>query len=159
MQYSVIYSFDITHAHSVMPHKPPHCTDLWEKTEGDEQYEFDYLADGGGRNSEGFRNGKHRKYCAILNQAQFDEFVGHCDLDAEPTETMGSIGTPGFGGGWAPAISFQCQDTMTIYDDNGVIYKGAYVTPVPEPTDTEFLVEDGFDWEKVRTFIVERYRA
>ena len=30
----------------------------------------------------------------------------HCGLAAEDTETMGSMGAPGFDFGWAPAISF-----------------------------------------------------
>ena len=69
-------------------------------TEGDGQYEYGYL--------EGdWEKGKHRKWCAMLTKAQFTEFVRATGLVAESTETLGSIGAPGFGFGWSPAISFR----------------------------------------------------
>ena len=43
---------------------------------------------------------KHRKWVALLTRQQFDAFVSKLGLYAESTETMGSLGAPGFGFGW-----------------------------------------------------------
>jgi hypothetical protein len=85
---------------------------LWDLTERQD-----------GKDCEGSEWGanRHRKWCAILNQKQFDEFIRHCDLIADSTPTMGSIGAPGYGWGWAPAISFNY--------DGSEYYANAYVTP------------------------------
>ena len=84
MQFSVIYSVDVPEDENISRFSPPDL-DLWDETEGDEQYEYGYLE---GR----WENGSHRKWCAILDREQFDEFVQHCGLSAESTETMGSLG-------------------------------------------------------------------
>jgi hypothetical protein len=59
---------------------------------------------------------------------------------------MGSIGAPGFGFGWAPAISFRSDDPDAI--------QSAYITPVPE-TSKEELNES--DWERVRSAVISVY--
>jgi len=113
MQFSVIYSVDCPEDVDVTDFASPDL-DLWDETEGNEQYEYSYL--------EGqWENGTHRKWCAILDREQFDEFVERCGLFAERCETMGSIGAPGFGFGWAPAISFNGDQEDCIAN--------AYVTP------------------------------
>jgi hypothetical protein len=86
----------------------------WEQTEGDEQYDYDHL---GGE----WRQGKHRKYCGILTQEQFDEFVQELGLHASDIETMGSIGAPGFGPFVVNAVSFDLDSDEAIAN--------AYVTP------------------------------
>ena len=96
---------------------PPQVEELWDETEDDDNYEYGYLE---GR----WEGGHHRKWCAILDREQFEEFVDRCGLIAESTETMGSLGAPGFGFGWAPAISFNSDDPDAI--------QCAYVTPIPE---------------------------
>lgn len=64
-------------------------------------------------------------------------------LFAEDVQTMGSIGAPGFGFGWAPAISFRSDDPDAI--------QSAYVTPLPEVR-KESLNER--DWERVRDAVL-----
>lgn len=93
---------------------PPHRRRLWELTEAHDE---DAYWDGETRL-------RHRKWAAVLNREQFDEFIRKTWITADLTETMGSIGAPGFGFGWAPAVSFS-------YDSDGQMLN-AYVTPVPE---------------------------
>ena len=117
MQFSIIYSIDIPAHERISRFSPPHVRKLWDRTEGDEEYGYSYL--------EGeWAKGHHRKWCAILDKKQFEEFLDYCGLFAESTETMGSLGAPGFGFGWSPAISFQSDSPDAILS--------AYVTPLPE---------------------------
>lgn len=94
---------------------PPHRRKLWELTEA---YDEDAFYWGSGA------RWRHRKWAAVLTREQFDEFIRKTWLTADDTETMGSIGAPGFGMGWAPAVSFS-------HDSDGQALN-AYVTPVPE---------------------------
>ena len=138
MQFSVIYSVDCPEDEDISRHAPPDL-DLWDETEGDGQYEYSYLE---GR----WENGTHRKWCAILEREQFDNFVDHCGLFAESVQTMGSIGAPGFGYGWAPAISFNGH-----HDD---CFANAYVTPLPE---SKRESGDERDWKRVRRAVLSVY--
>lgn len=138
MLFSVIYSVDCPSDEDVNGLAPPD-TELWNQTEGDEQYELDYLEGS-------WENGHHRKWAAILNREQFDQFVEHCGLTAEDVETMGSLGAPGFGFGWAPAISFDGHDRNAL--------QNAYVTPIPE---VERETCDERDWERVRGAVLAVY--
>lgn len=137
MKFSIIYSVDCPEGEDVMDHAPPNVKELWDKTEDDGDYEYGYL---GGR----WENGSHRKWCAILDREQFDEFVEHCGLFAEDVETLGSLGAPGFGFGWAPAISFTSDDPDAI--------QNAYVTPLPDKDGC-----DERDWERVRGAVIAVY--
>ena len=117
---------------------PPKVAD-WNETEDDDQYEYGYL--------EGcWENGHHRKWCAILTREQFDEFIDQCGLIAERTETMGSLGAPGFGYGWSPAISFRSDDPDAI--------QNAYVTPMPEVRKEH---GDEQDWKRIRGAVLAVY--
>ena len=91
MQFSVIYSVDVPADDDVLDFAPPNVAD-WDETEDDDHYEYGYLE---GR----WEGGHHRKWCAILDREQFQEFVERCGLTAESTETLGSLGAPGCG--WA----------------------------------------------------------
>lgn len=138
MQFSIIYSVDCPEDENIDRYAPPDL-DLWDQTEGDESYEYSYL--------EGcWEHGSHRKWCAILDREQFDAFVDHCGLFAESTETMGSLGAPGFGFGWAPAISFTSHDSDAI--------QSAYVTPLPE---TKRESCDERDWDRVKAAVLSVY--
>lgn len=139
MKFSIIYSVDVPEDEDVMDHAPPHVENFWDETEGDDSFEYGYLE---GR----WENGSHRKWCGILEREQFDEFVDHCGLCAEDVETMGSLGAPGFGFGWAPAISFNGDDPDAI--------QNAYVTPLPEVERESF---DERDWERVRSAVLGVY--
>lgn len=139
MHFSVIYSVDTPADIDVLDYAPPQANDLWDKTEDDGQYEYGYL--------EGcWKEGHHRKWCALLTREQFDIFVERCGLIAEDVQTMGSLGAPGFAFGWAPAISFRRDDADCI--------ASAYVTPIPE-TSKEVL--DGRDWDRVRSAVFAVY--
>lgn len=67
-------------------------------------------------------------------------------LVAEDVQTMGSLGAPGFGFGWAPAISFNGDDEDAILN--------AYVTPLPEVEKEGF---DERDWQRVREAVLNVY--
>lgn len=139
MQFSVIYSVDCPEDENIDLYAPSAVDELWDQTEDDDQYDYSYL--------EGcWENGSHRKWCAILNREQFDEFIDHCGLIAEDVQTMGSLGAPGFGCGWAPAISFNGDDPNAI--------QSAYVTPIPE-VERESL--DERDWDRVRSAVLSIY--
>ena len=138
MQFSVIYSVDVPADENVLDFAPPNLAD-WDETEGDEAYGYGYL--------EGcWEEGHHRKWAAILDREQFEAFVDHCGLTAESTETMGSIGAPGCGYGWAPAIAFNSDDPDAI--------QSAYVTPFPKTT-KEPLGRN--DWDRVRGAVLAVY--
>jgi hypothetical protein len=139
MQFSIIYSVDTPADVDVFDYAPPQVEELWDETEDDRQYEYSYFE---GR----WEEGHHRKWFALLTRHQFDRFVECCGLIAEDVQTLGSLGAPGFGFGWAPAISFRSDDPDAILS--------AYVTPLPE-TRKEAL--DERDWERVRSAVLAAY--
>jgi len=116
MDFSVIYTVDCPREVSIGQFNPPKSQKrLWQLTENNSGYEYGYLE---GR----WLKGKHRKWVGILNRDQFEEFLDHTGLVAEDVQTMGSIGAPGCGFGWAPAFSFRSDDPDAI--------QNAYVTPL-----------------------------
>ena len=137
----VIYSVDIPANKSLIPYRPNNIK-LWDITEGNDQYEFDYL---GGK----WSKGKHRKYVARLTMDQFKEFVEDQYLYPEDCETMGSL--TGFG--WLPAISFNYESN---YD---LVIKNAYVTPILKNIkNNEDLTDlDENCWKKTRKKIFELF--
>lgn len=139
MLFSVIYSVDVPEDEDVLDFAPPDAKKLWQETEGDEQYEYGYLE---GR----WEQGSHRKWCAVLTRDQFDEFVRRCSLSAESTPTLGSIGAPGGGFGWQPAVSFRGDHPDAI--------QSAFVTPLPE---TRKQAGDEGDWDRVRSAVLAVY--
>ena len=139
MKFSVIYSADVPSDVDVLNYAPPNATVLWGETEGDESYEYDYLKGS-------WEGGHHRKWCAILDREQFDEFIEHCGLFAEDVQTLGSLGAPGFGFGLAPAVSFR--------SDNENVIQSAYVTPIPKVNKQQC---DERDWRRVRSAVIGMY--
>jgi hypothetical protein len=145
MKFSVIYSADVPGRRGgIRRYAPPEVNKLWTETEGDGQYEYGYLE---GR----WKRGRHRKWCAVLTREQFDAFIAHCELVADTVETMGSLGAPGFGYGWAPAISFTGEHEDAIVN--------AYVTPVPEVERRSGNGErdEERDWTRVRKAVLSVY--
>lgn len=140
MLFSIIYSVDVPEGENVLRFAPPDMADLWQETESDDCYEYGYLGDEWGE------NGHHRKWCGILDRDQFEHFLNETGLFAENVQTMGSIGAPGFGYGWAPAISFRSDDPDAILS--------AYVTPLPE---TRKEGGDERDWDRVRSAVLAVY--
>lgn len=100
------------------------------------------------RAGDSYRFGWHEKWCAILNERLFKQFCDDQYLYADDCETMGSIGAPGFGVGWAPAISFNSEDYEAIMVN-------AYVTPIPDDEDGCEDSEEG--WYALRDKIIAEY--
>jgi hypothetical protein len=142
MLFSVIYSADVPEGVSIRDYAPPKARTLWDMTESGPS-EFQYLE---GRWE---KRSKHRKWTALLTREQFDDFVDALGLYAESTETMGSLGAPGFGFGWSPAISFTADHEDAILS--------AYVTPVPEVEKKSG--GDERDWQRVRKAVLSAYAA
>ncbi len=138
MQFSVIYSADTPGDVDVLAYAPPDL-DLWDETEDDDQYEYGYLEGS-------WEQGHHRKWCAILDREQFEEFIDELGFVGETTETMGSLGAPGLGFGLSPAISFRADDPDAILD--------AYVTPVPEVRKKHGTDRD---WKRIRGAVLAMY--
>jgi hypothetical protein len=137
--FSVIYSADTPSDVGVGRYAPPQAEALWQQTEGDEGYEYGYLE---GR----WEGGHHRKWVALLDREQFGRFVADLGLYAEDVETLGSLGAPGFGFGWAPALSFTATDRDAILS--------AYVTPLPETRRQRY---DDRAWRRVRKAALRVY--
>src|SRR6266702_4367607 len=118
MKFYVIYEFDVTRDVPVIEHKP-YNTKLWDLTENDGSYEYDYLGPT-------FKNGKHRKYVALLDKKDFLRFIEFSGLRFEDIETMGSLTEMG----WLPAFAFHSDEIMHYQAKSGLINKMAYVTPM-----------------------------
>lgn len=145
MEFSVIYSIDVPAGTSVKEYLPP-CRRAWQQTEGDEQYDYDYLEGA-------WAKGKHRKFCAMLTRKQFDRFVEKLDLHADSTQTMGSIGSPCNPLGWAPAINFNSRYGDAILS--------CYVIPVPSFSPEKRGGDESWQlraWERIREAVLSVYR-
>ena len=137
MKFAIIYTADVPGGESLGRYAP---SGDWDRTEDDDCFDYDYLGSV-------WETGHHGKWCGILSKSDFDKFVDdHC-LYAEDVETMGSLGAPGFGVGWSPAVSFIYE---TMYNDAIV---GAYVTPIFDVPG----VRDGRDWERIRAAVISQY--
>lgn len=114
--------------------------DLWQKTEGDEEYDIGI-----------WEAGHHRKWCALLDKEQFMAFIEQCCLCAEDVETGGSLGAPGLGYGCSPAISFDCE----AYS----YYGNAYVTPIPDKFERKEGRErdQDRDWDRIKQAVVSQF--
>ncbi len=151
MGYSIIFTLDMPRTERIGRYMPERrIRRKLYQTEGDDQYEYGYL---GGD----YKHGKHRKLCGILTSEEFQTFVHDTGLAAQDIETMGSLGAPGFGFGWAPAISFTAEAVEPAFVD-------AYVTPLPfyadgddgpEPPQNE--AESDTAWQVVRELVIKRF--
>lgn len=145
MKFSVIYTVSCTKYDDVKSYFPSNV-ELFEQTEGDEEYPYDYL--------EGdWEGGHHAKLVALLDRKQFDEFISSTGLIASHDETGGAIGAPGFGMDWAPAIHFRTEDDFTAI-------VGAYVVPIPEVKQTwSKRSEESFNraWDRIKRAIFNTY--
>jgi len=111
--FSIIYSVDLPmDARLDNGYRPPNFhKNGWQVTEhGPSEFNFK-------------PKWKHRKYCALLNFQQFCDFLNHVDMSVEKTQTLGSIGAPGFFPFATPAVPFRSNDDMAV--------QCAYVTPCP----------------------------
>jgi len=143
MNFSIIFSVDVPGDTSIRQYLPNRrIRRQLTQTEGDEQYDYKYL--------EGcWKKGKHRKLCGILNRKDFDQLVEDLSMWADSTETMGSLGAPGFGMGWAPAISFIAEHYDAIMS--------MYVTPIPDcpPPEGDEALDRA--WKRIKKAVVSVY--
>lgn len=116
----------------------PPTVGTWEQTEGDEQYEFDYLG-------EEYENGKHRKWTAALTEEEFDAWLeAECYADREDARdqaepTAGMITEYG----WLPAYAL--NDEPGAWNLGGwdpVISRQAYVGEYALASDEEISEEN-----------------
>jgi len=139
MLYAVIYSVDVKEGQPFRPWMVH--GKQWERTErineGDDE------------------SWKHGKWCGILTEEQFEKFLRDKELVASDVRTLGSLGFPAIG--ISPAISFEPYCDFYYYNPQ-VIYKGAYVTPLPEVhkhgASMYYNIED---WERVRKDVINKY--
>lgn len=138
MKFYIIYSYDFTrNTPEYMLSEAMPDTDLFEQTEDDDEWEYNYLAEESPNNAHIWLDGIHRKWVTKepIDKASFLDFLKFSGLCYEDVETMGSITEYG----WLPALSFR-GDSMTYYDEYGAINISAYVTPIPEPVRPMFSV-------------------
>ena len=147
MQFSVIYTVDAIPG-GIKDWMIPKGEE-WIETERnmfdptDEDYdEYDY---------------DHVKVCALLSKAQFVEFVKQMDLEFEDCHTMGMIGAPGFGLGWAPAHSLN-GNYPDPYDGQDA-WSNAYVCPIPS-VNPEGMSDEQIErnWERIRIALRNMFR-
>lgn len=111
------------------PYLKPPTVGEWEQTEGDEQYDFGYLADEFG--DESYRNGVHRKWVGYLSESEFDAWLGTEGYDREDAREQGepTMGSITFDGTF-PAYCL--SDDPAAWGDSRygypVICRDAYVT-------------------------------
>ena len=143
MQFSVIYTVDAHECASGPDCFKPSAGE-WNETEASEgeDAEYAYL-------ERGWENGWHRKWCAVLGRDDFEAFLSESGLIMEDVETMGMIGAPGFGIGWAPAFSFRGDDCDTI--------SNAYVCPVPECEVKSGASTTEKSWERLKRVMLKLY--
>ena len=119
MKFYVIYSVDCADKNlspSIERWKPrKSLLKKLSKTEGNSEYQYDYL--------EGiWSEGSHFKYAGLLTKDEFKELLCDGELVFEDINTMGSLTDLG----WLPAFAF---NTQSIY---GNVIGSCYVTPMPD---------------------------
>ena len=133
MLFSVIYSADVPSSEDIgryMPARP--VRRLMRKTEGNEGYEYGYLADEAVKGSihysrvHRWAHGKHRKLIAIFTKRQFETFISQVGLTCTQDKTCGMLGGA-HGYGWLPALNFRLD--AEDYED---VIGSCYVCPLPE---------------------------
>ena len=139
MRFSIILSIDCDSETNIGTLRP--TTRSLYKTEGDEQYEFEYL---GGT----WVKGHHRKWCGVLTKKTFEKILFQYGLSMQMTETLGMIGSP-HGQFSAPAISFTVENGDEIID--------AYVCPLPNKKEQRKFPPTEEGWKKIKDWLYERY--
>ena len=144
MRFSVVYEADCRMDDSIRRYAPPKSR-AWFLTEQADGKPSNWCSELWGGKA------KHRKWCGLLTRTQFDEFLRATGLFAEMTETMGSLGAPGFGYGLSPAISFR--------DDASEAIKEAYVTPILDVIPRRLVSEkrSNVAWHRVRRAVLAVY--
>lgn len=126
---------------------------MWQVTESEPDGTYDDIWG---------KNYKHRKYTALLNKSEFQQFVDKSDLVASTVETMGSLGAPSPDGmvlGIVPAVCFDYR--------SGDYELNAYVTPyvVRQRRGRQKGVYDSVrkagcgerDWDRLRDAIIAKW--
>lgn len=141
MRFSAVCSVDVPRSESLRRYLPGRLRS-WQQTEGDESYELHHLgAD--------WRNGKHRKFVAILDKIEFADFVRLNALFATEVQTSGVVGSSGFGWRWVPTVTFHRGS------DDRPVYASAVVTP--SPTKTRRFGWTHRDWTRIHRVLVRMF--
>lgn len=131
MLFSVVFSVEATSDTDIDQFSPPSLADredVWE-------LEFEDLS--APRHLEGgWPNGNHRRWSAMLTQAEFNRFIRALGLRPDPLRQEGQYGAPGFMG-WSAAVAFR-RDTP----DGRLL---ALATPCPDQDSEPLSVPDDFD--------------
>lgn len=150
MLFSVIYSAEAITRENVIACSPiDDTTDkTWEEAENND-HEFEN--EDADENVYEETKLRERKWCAILTKEQFTAFVEKVGIFADPTPTMGSIGAPGFGISWTPAVSFRNGHA----GENVSAVLSAYVTPIPSFTPKNGMRDHW--WDRIVKAILSVY--
>jgi len=143
MEFSVIYSVD-AHENAGSPESYKPIAGDWKETEASEGEDTEYAYLGGG-----WAKGWHRKWCALLSREDFESFLDQSGLVMSDTDTLGMIGGPGFGIGWAPAFSFDSDD----YD----MIRNAYVCPIPRSEVKSGVSQTEESWNRLKRQMLKAY--
>lgn len=154
MRWYLIFDMDFfadTSEQMIESMKPDHGH--WVQSEGDEEYDLDYLGDEiGGANGERYKNGRHRKWIAELSDEEMRKVEEHdllIDIDTDSREpTMGAITENGHLPAFA--INFDGME-WNAGGVTPVITASVYICPLPESDEdltraNELLGEDA--WSK-----------
>lgn len=146
MKWSVIYSIDTLAGNTLDGFVP--TSEHWEKTEGDDCYEFDYLGDA-------YLKGKHAKYVGYITDNEFKQFLHDVLVPSYVENTMGMLGgmvedeiVLGLMPAWSlSAVKYYATDPF---------YQNAYVCPFPE-NDKEHNLLTKMNDKDIRAWIEENY--
>lgn len=148
MKWSIIYEVNGTHG-ARLGHVLPKQCGKWIRTEYNDQYAYDYLADEG---LEIYRNGKHAKWIACISDMNFKKFLDNILLPIEVEDTAGMIGGMGSDGmnlGWMPAWCLRAE----CFGDN-IFDQWAYVCPEPEDANEKIWLR-GMNESELKSWIKE----
>lgn len=116
MRFCVIFTAD-TPAHEDVDNRRP-SGEVWQETEGDNQYEVPDAYSGDDQDFYGWQKGHHRKWAADLNETEFRQFLKEC----------GPFFIDGEGGTLTPELGF-ASAVVFIGPHNEDVRAEAFVTP------------------------------
>src|ERR1051325_11608093 len=131
MLFSVIYTIETSSEPDIPQFSPPPLADpdmAWELEYEDLSGRFRHMEGG-------WPEGKHRRWSAMLPQAEFNRFIRALGMRPDPSHEEGQYGAPGFVG-WSVAVAFR-RDT----DDFRLL---ALATPCPNLDGEPIFVPNEF---------------
>jgi hypothetical protein len=144
MLFSIIYEFDVPYTESVKPYQPSQLSLLFVPQETDAYYKYSHL---GGI----WKKGKHRKYAALLNRKQFEQFLNDTGLYYETDQTMRMMGV------FVPdnQVDYGIMPAIAFRADHDYCIASCYVYPLPQVVNKNSFNER--DWKRVIALIKNIY--